>query len=160
MHFGSCGHAFALLLLPNLKLPRICYTMSEKGSYSGESNSNQLPSFFKNSCTGADSIHEDTGQSIISVVEDEGQISHSNWTKSLQHFPGFSENKIEEALIEQSGSFSKRYNAPKTCKSKKLGYRLWKEGFVRSIFVAQCPGINAYVLGQMQSTRLDEKCFI
>ena len=135
MHFGSCGHAFALLLLPNLKLPRICCTMSENSSYSGESNSNQLPSFFKNSCTGADSVHEDTGQSIISVVEGEGQISHNNWTKSLQHFPGFSENKIEEALIEQSGCFAKRYNAPKTCKSKKLGYRLWKEGFVRSIFV-------------------------
>ena len=81
MHFGSCGHAFALL--PHLKLPRICYTMSEKSSYSGESKSNQLPSFFKNSCTGADSLHEDTGQSITSVVEGEGQISHNNWTKSL-----------------------------------------------------------------------------
>ena len=31
--------------------------MSENSSYSGESNSNQLPSFFKNSCTGADSVH-------------------------------------------------------------------------------------------------------
>ena len=101
----------------------------------GKSNRNQLPKFFNNSCTGADSVHEDTGQSIISVVEGEGKISHNNWTKSFQHFPGFSENKIEEALIEQSGCFSKRYNAPKTCKSKKLGYRLWKEGFVRSSFV-------------------------
>ena len=110
--------------------------MSEESSYSGVcSNSNQLPSFFKNSCTGTDSVHEDTDQSIISVVESEGNISHKNWTRSLQHFPGFSENKIEEALIKQSGCFSERRNAPKAYKNKKLGYRIWKEGFLRSISV-------------------------
>ena len=110
--------------------------MSEKSSYSGEcSNSNQLPSFFKNSCTGTNSVNEDTDQSIISVVESEGNISRKNWSKSLQHFPGFSESNIEEALIKQPGCFSKRHNAPKAYKSKKLGYRLWKEGFVRSIYV-------------------------
>ena len=31
--------------------------MSEKSSYSAESNRNQLPRFFNNSCTGADSVH-------------------------------------------------------------------------------------------------------
>ena len=52
---------FALLLLSNVKLPRICYTKSEKCSYSCESNSNQLPSLFKNSCTGTDSVHDKEG---------------------------------------------------------------------------------------------------
>ena len=50
---------FALLSLSIVTLQRSCYTMSEKSSYSGEcSNSNQLPSFFKNSCTGTDSVDE------------------------------------------------------------------------------------------------------
>ena len=69
------------------------------------------------------------------MVQSEGNVSNKNWTRSLQHFPGFSESKFEEALIEQSGCFSKRRNAPKAYKNKKLGYKLWKEGFVRSIFV-------------------------
>ena len=80
-------------------------------------------------------MNEDTDQSIISVVENAGNISHKNWSKSLQHFPGFSESNIEEVLIKQSGCFSKRHIAPKAYKSKKLGYRLWKEGFVQSSYV-------------------------
>ena len=126
--------------------------MSEKSSYSGEcSNSNQLPSFFKNSCTGTDSVHEDNNKGIISVVESEGNISHKNWTKSLQHFPGFSENKIEETLIEQSGYFLKRHNAPKPDKNKRLGYKLWKERFVRSIFVK--PNVQgSMICGQTNPT--------
>ena len=67
-----------------------------------------------------DSVNENTDQSIISVVESEGNISHKNWSKSLQHFPGFSESNVEEALIKQSGCFSKRHNAPKAYKSKNL----------------------------------------
>ena len=140
----SCAHCisvvvvthFALLSLSIVKVPRICYTMFEKSSYSGEcSHSNQLPRFFKNSRTGTNYVNEDTDQSIISVVESEGNMSHKNWSKSLQHFQGFSESNIEEALIKQPGCFSTCHNTPKAYKSKNLGYRLWKEGFVRSIYV-------------------------
>ena len=46
---------------------------------------------------------------IISVVERKGNISHKNWTKSLQHFPVFSENKMEEALQGMYSAFDKEH---------------------------------------------------
>ena len=98
---------FALLLLPIAKLPSICYTMSDKSSYfvNARTAVNSLV-FFKSSCT--DSVQENNNQGIISMAPSEGNFSHKNWTKFLQHYPECRENlnRIEETLIEQSGWFS------------------------------------------------------
>ena len=60
--------------------------MSEKSSFSGESNGNQLPNFLKNSRKGTDSVHEDTDQSIISVVEGEGHLSDKTGLSNFSTF--------------------------------------------------------------------------
>ena len=50
---------------------------------------------------GTDSVNENTDQSIISVGESEGNISHKNWCKSLQHFPSIKEQKTRIQALER-----------------------------------------------------------
>ena len=59
---------------------------------------------------------------------------NDGWVKSLEFLPKVTSEQIDEKLIGGS-TLPKRISAPQAFRNKRLGYRLWKEGFVRSISV-------------------------
>ena len=94
--------------------------------------------FFQNSSTStgfavADSYDDQLKISGLGLVED---IAHQNdgWVKLLELLPPLSNEKIDDKLIGGL-TLPKRTSLPQAFRNKRKGYRLWKEGFVRSISI-------------------------
>ena len=111
--------------------------MEKKEESQKNPTGNQCPTFFLNSCTGtgfseaADS-HEQL-QIHFDLREDTSN-RNDGWVKSLELLPHVTSEKIDKKLICGS-TLPKRPSAPQAFRNKRHGYRLWKEGFVRSISV-------------------------
>ena len=101
------------------------------------------PSFFQNSCPG--NRHQDERDGVEITAQEESRPKNENeiegWTKSLRYLPSINDIIIDKHLIEGSSTIPKTSTGPKAHRNKKHGYRLWKEGYVRSIFVK--PNVKA-----------------
>ena len=98
---------------------------------------NECPRFFQNSSTG-NGFSEEAGsheklQIHFGLSEDVSNRS-DGWVKSLQFLPHVTSEKIDKKLVGLS-TLPKKTSAPQAFRNKRHGYRLWKEGFVRSISV-------------------------
>ncbi len=71
------------------------------------------------------------------VVDD----NKEGWVKSLKFLPRLTTSEIDKKLIFISSTMPSTETAPKAYRNKKLGYRLWKEGYVRSLYVK--PNVKA-----------------
>ena len=80
------------------------------------------------------------------------QVRDQGWSKSLRGFPGMSESVIEKKLIGESTTFPQKSVAPKAYRYRKQGYKLWKEGYVRNIFVK--PDVLAQTLMFLVKSRV------
>ena len=61
-------------------------------------------------------------------------IDEKGWTKSLASLPRFGNENIDDRLLKNP-TMSLVGQAPKAFRSKKQGYKLWKEGYVRGVLV-------------------------
>ena len=98
------------------------------------------PSFFKSSCTGK---HEFIGivPSEVVCIRQHGlpqpQIDTKHidgWSKSLGKLPVFTEAMIDSHMIFNAQTMPDKKNA-QAYRHKQKGYRLFKEGYVRKVFV-------------------------
>ncbi|XP_065068608.1 uncharacterized protein LOC135693945 [Rhopilema esculentum] len=73
---------------------------------------------------------------VVSSPDEEYQeemYKQEGWIKSLRLMPNFDTMKLNDKLI---GSLAmSRSKAPKAYRNKTQGYKLWKEGYVRCVFV-------------------------
>ena len=119
-----------------------------------------IPIFFKNSCPGAKAegvTEEDcfskNSQGTVTVrpiddlqsggppgqgeasdeIVEKARIEKAGWTKSLISLPCLTNEKIYDSLLKIS-IFSQSRSAPKACRNKRQGYKLWKEGFIHVVF--------------------------
>ena len=99
------------------------------------------PSFFESSCTGK---HDEVIGSVPNEVVCSGQLGllqqeidtvHiDGWSKSLCMLPIFTEALIDNHLIYNAQTMPDKRNA-QAYRHKQKGYRLFKEGYVRKVFV-------------------------
>ena len=119
----------------------------------------QWPSFPKSSCTitrfsrDENAIDQDSviGTKTTAVARpkssDHAEIKNlcdedkKGWTKSLDEWPNITSQHIARKLIDGSKTMPDSSKAPKAYRNKKLGYRLWREGYVRHIYVK--PNVQA-----------------
>ena len=114
------------------------------------------PSFFQNSCTGNASEEENTVGEIpenVNRVNDDVNArpskvqGESDWVRTSKCFPMFTNEILDNHLVRGSGTVPIVSTERKAFRNKKLGHRLWKEGYVRKIFVKpnvlQCSIYNA-----------------
>ena len=106
-----------------------------------------VPSFLQNSCTGTvasergeneDSSQNSSEHPIRPKAGDKAEHAQSEkegWTKSLNLFPNFHAEKINDRLIRNSVTIPKNGAARKAFRNKKQGYKLWKEGYARGVLV-------------------------
>ena len=112
------------------------------------------PSFFQNSCPGSGDTEEtenrdgcavdlclgigltihalpnaNQGDQVLREIQD--PYNKEGWTKSLLHFPGMTNELIDNKLIGDSSTLPGKSIAPKAYRIKRQGYRLWKEGYVK-----------------------------
>ena len=91
------------------------------------------PSFFESSCTGK---HEFIGI-VPSEVVGEPQINTEHidgWSKSLGKLPVFTEAMIDSHMIYNAQTMPDKKNA-QAYRHKQKCYRLFKESYVRKVFV-------------------------
>ena len=158
MHSGSCGHAWLCLL--SAVLFSVVFSMQRSNSsivfarirpenmentekISHTFKEDYSPSFFQNSCLG-NSREEESSGGEITAQEDRRPMKENEkegWTRSLRYLPSISNIIIDKHLIEGLSTLPKTSTGPKAHRNKKHGYRLWKEGYVRSIFVK--PNVKA-----------------
>ena len=62
----------------------------------------------------------------------EGKDHFEGWAKSLEFFPGVTSAIINDKLVEDACSM-KGNSSVRTNRNKKLGYQLWKEGYVKNV---------------------------
>ena len=112
-----------------------------------------LPSFFQNSCTGTGASvreeNEDSPQNsgknpmrptVFAIVDEtnehgigtaeQAQTEKEGWTRSLSLLPSFNAEKIYDRMIKNSITMPTKGVAPKAFRSRKEGYKLWKDGYV------------------------------
>ena len=101
------------------------------------------PSFFQNSRTGNNCEEEgivgERPERVDGVDDVDAsstkQIHEMGWVKTLEHFPLLTGTILDNHLIKGSCTMPTVSTGPKAFRNKKHGYRLWKEGYVRNIFV-------------------------
>ena len=117
------------------------------------SDEDQWPSFLKSSCTVTRFSRDESVVDQNSVIgtettalaradsNDHAEISNlrdgdkKGWTKSLDELPNITSQHIARKLIDGSKTMPDSSKALKAYRNKKLGYRLWREGYVRHIHV-------------------------
>ena len=130
--------------------------MSNNNEFEENLNENHCSSSFQSSCPSNGFIPEkpvETREEEVGVFGlREQQVRDQGWSKSLRGFPGMSESVIEKTLIVESTTFPQKSVAPKAYQHKKQGYNLWKEGYVRNIFVK--PDVLAQTLMFLVKSRV------
>ena len=131
------------------------------------------PSSFQNSCTGREDdigvvsvsgdvvSYPDVVEGETSVVSNtldrattqqdrsepnDGSVLHDNcksWTNYLKNFPCFTHEKLENKLTKNNRTMPGKI-APKAYRNMKKGYDLWKEGYVKGIFIK--PNTHAKII--------------
>ena len=113
-------------------------------------NEDHSPSFFQNSCTGNRSEEEKTIGEIPENFDRDNKYINARpskvqgeigWVKTLKCFPMLTNEILDNHLITGSSSICIASNGPKAFRNKKQGYHLWKEGYVRNIFMK--PNVTA-----------------
>ena len=66
--------------------------------------------------------------------EDVVNVEANGWTKSLEKLPSFTHGKLENKLVKNAHTMPDNL-APKAHRNIKRGYVLWKEGYVKNMFV-------------------------
>ena len=128
-----------------------CLKIMENVNNSGHTwNEDHSPSFFQNSCTGNRSEEEKTVGEIPENVDRVNEYINARpskvqgeigWVKRLKCFPMLTNEILDNHRIKGSSSICIASTGPKAFRNKKQGYRLWKEGYVRNIFVK--PNVTA-----------------
>ncbi len=128
-----------------------------------------IPSLFQSSCPGNIAEEEHSGQELTAARPEQGQglglfddatfqqqqdeqdeavetstKEKEGWTRSLRSMPSFSNEQLIKKLIKASETMPKNGQAPKPYRNKKHGYKLWKEGYVRAVFVK--PNVQGKIL--------------
>ena len=90
-----------------------------------------------------------------------GDVEHvGSWTKFLSFFPNLTSEDIDRQLFHESATLK---SAPKAFRNKKYGYRLWKEGFVREVWVKpNVPGKHCLfiVRAKVHASMKNANCYI
>ena len=121
------------------------------------SSQNQFPSFSKSSCTGtrsAESVAEERSCSKDQVNLTrpfEGKDHFEGWAKSLEFFPGVTSASINDKPVEYACSM-KGNSSVRTSRNKKLGYRLWKEGYVKNVLTK--PNVKQHIIKFLVKARV------
>ncbi|XP_065067596.1 uncharacterized protein LOC135693138 [Rhopilema esculentum] len=121
------------------------------------SDGQHFPSFFQNSSPGSsakevsatEELYENrivigacgpaNGDGSFEIVDtvgvdetaEQATVEKDGWLRSLTLLPSFSHEKLDDRLINSPENGA----APKAFRNKKEGYKLWKEGYVRAVFV-------------------------
>ena len=134
--------------------------MEKTDSTQATSSQDQFSSFFKSSCTGTGSSQPVTVERPSSEVQlnllrpCENKDYSEGWTKSLKFFPGVTSNIVDDKLVKDvcimKGDSS--VGTVTTQRNKKLGYRLWKEGYVKNVLVK--PNVKQDITKYLVKTRV------
>ena len=113
--------------------------MNNSVQFQRDSAEDISPSFFENSQCPGNIFENPTLNEVQNDLNDEltqlDMISSEHvgsWTKSLSFLPNLTSEHIDSKLVHGSAT---AMNAPKAFRNKRHGYRLWREGFVREIWV-------------------------
>ena len=121
------------------------------------SSQNQFPSFSKSSCTGtssAESVAEERSCSKDQVNlarPFEGKDHFEGWAKSLEFFHGVTSAIINDKPVEDACSMEGN-SSVRTSRNKKLGYRLWKEGYVKNVLTK--PNVKQHIIQFLVKARV------
>ena len=109
--------------------------MKNATSKSDNDDEKQHSSFFKSSCPSAGSV--DRIVPSFGHEENCSRTGKEGWTTSLQFFSGLSTSIIDRRLLKNTRELTMGDIMPtnRCNRNKKLGYRLWKEGYAQNISV-------------------------